>query len=96
MTSVNETFFFELGGFCKDQVYLDGALQILKNRRHLDFHSLVRFGKISYRDIDMVREIAETESTRIPSFMEDLRQYRGHLDRVADANGLTDDILSKV
>jgi hypothetical protein len=28
--------------------------------------------------------------------MEDLYQYRGHLDRIAEANGLTDDILAKV
>lgn len=84
------------GAFCKDQVYLDGVLQILKIRRHLDFHSLVRFGKISYQDIDIIRDIAEVEYTRIPSFMEDLHQYRGHLDRIAEANGLTDDILAKV
>lgn len=84
------------GAFCKDQVYLDGVLQILKIRRHLDFHSLVRFGKISYQDIDIIRDIAEVEYTRIPSFMEDLYQYRGHLDRIAEANGLTDDILAKV
>ena len=44
----------------------------------------------------MIREIAEVEETRIPSFMQDVYQYRGHLDRIADANGLTDDILSKV
>ena len=75
---------------------MDGALQILKNRRHLDFHSLVRFGKISYRDIDIIRDLAEVEETRIPSFMEDIYQYRGHLDRIAEANGLTDDILAKV
>ncbi|XP_076110008.1 putative tyrosine carboxypeptidase MATCAP2 [Mytilus galloprovincialis] len=84
------------GAFCKDQVYLDGALQILKNRRHLDFHSLLRYGKISYRDIDIISDIAELEYTRIPSFMEDLHAYRGHLDRICDANGLTDDILMKV
>lgn len=77
-------------------MYLDGALQILKNRRHLDFHSLLRYGKISYRDIDIISDIAELEYTRIPSFMEDLHAYRGHLDRICDANGLTDDILMKV
>ncbi|XP_005107828.1 uncharacterized protein KIAA0895 [Aplysia californica] len=84
------------GCFCKDQVYLDGALQLLKRRRVLDFHLLVRLGKISYEDVDRecVTEIAQLENTRIPWFMNDLTIYRRQLDHIAYTNGLTDDVLS--
>jgi len=86
------------GSFCKDQVYLDGALQLLKRRKVLDFHLLVRLGKVAYEDVDRecVTELAQLDKTRIPWFMDDLNIYRKQLDHIAKVNGLKDDILSSV
>lgn len=86
------------GSFCKDQVYLDGALQLLKRRRVLDFHMLVRLGKVAYKDVDRlcVTDIAQLDNTRIPWFMDDLSVYRYQLDHIADTNGLSDSVLSAV
>ncbi|RUS78150.1 hypothetical protein EGW08_014079 [Elysia chlorotica] len=86
------------GSFCKDQVYLEGLLQLLKRRRVLDFHLLVRLGKVSFEDVDRecVTEIAQLTNTRIPWFMEDLTLYHRQLDHIAYTNGLTNDILSTV
>ena len=86
------------GSFCKDQVYLEGLLQLLKRRRILDFHLLVRLGKVSFEDVDResVTEIAQLSNTRIPWFMEDLTVYHRQLDHIAHTNGLTNDVLSTV
>ena len=59
------------GAFCKDQVYLEGALQLLKNRRQIDFHFLMQLGKIAFEDVDRLLLLADCENTRIPSFMQD-------------------------
>ncbi|XP_012892360.1 PREDICTED: uncharacterized protein KIAA0895-like [Dipodomys ordii] len=37
----------EIGCFNKDQVYLDGTLQILRYRRSIDFYLLTALGKVS-------------------------------------------------
>ncbi|KAL3859923.1 hypothetical protein ACJMK2_010106 [Sinanodonta woodiana] len=84
------------GAFCKDQVYLEGALQILKHRKILDFHLLVRLGKIAFEDINMLKDYTDVKNTRIPFFMEDLNTYHKLLDRIAEANALTDDVLREV
>ncbi|KAK7498843.1 hypothetical protein BaRGS_00009935 [Batillaria attramentaria] len=84
------------GTFCKDQVYLDGALQLLKRRRTLDFHMLVRLGKVAHGDVDRLMEHCQVEGTRIPSFMNDLAQYRQQLNNIAFCNGLTDTMLEDV
>lgn len=84
------------GGFCKDQVYLEGALQLLKNRKHIDFHLLVQLGKISWEDIDKVELLGNLDETKVPFFMQDLAVYHKHLDRICEANGLTDDVLGEV
>ncbi|GFN92320.1 hypothetical protein PoB_001882600 [Plakobranchus ocellatus] len=86
------------GSFCKDQVYLEGLLQLLKRRRILDFPLLVRLGKVSFEDVnrESVTELANLTNTRIPWFMEDLTVYHRQLDHIAHTNGLTDNILSTV
>ncbi|XP_076449561.1 microtubule-associated tyrosine carboxypeptidase 1-like [Babylonia areolata] len=84
------------GCFCKDQVYLDGALQLLKRRRCLDFHLLVRMGKVAHGDIDRLMDHFQLDGTRIPSFMEDLSAYRRQLNHIAECNGLTDSVLADV
>lgn len=60
----------------------------------MDFHMLVRLGKVSHEDIERLRDYADLEETRVPFFMEDIKQYRQHLDRIAAANGLTDEVLA--
>ena len=77
-------------------MYLKGALEILKNRRTIDFHALVRFGKVSYLDLDRLRSLATLENTRIPSFMVDLGYYHKKLDDILHKNGLTDEQLKYV
>jgi hypothetical protein len=77
-------------------VYLEGALQILKNRKNIDFHLLVQLGKISWEDIDKVALLGNLDDTKIPFFMQDLEAYHKYLDRICEANDLTDDILEDV
>lgn len=84
------------GTFCKDQVYLEGALQLLKRRCDLDFHLLMRLGKVAHGDIDKLVNHGQLEGTRVPSFMSNLSEYRKQLNHIAETNGLTDDILSQV
>ncbi|XP_060074501.1 putative tyrosine carboxypeptidase MATCAP2 [Ylistrum balloti] len=84
------------GAFSKDQVYLSGALQILKYRRQIDFQMMMRLGKVAYQDIDRLKGYADLEGTRVPTFMEDRATYIKHLDRIAEANGLTDQVLQNV
>ncbi|KAH9507777.1 hypothetical protein Btru_053696 [Bulinus truncatus] len=86
------------GSFCKDQVYLEGALQLLKRRKHLDFQMLIRLGKVSFQDLNRksVTDAAHLVKTRIPKFMEDLESYHRQLDNVARTNGLTEDILRQI
>ncbi|XP_033752755.1 uncharacterized protein KIAA0895-like [Pecten maximus] len=84
------------GAFSKDQVYLSGALQILKYRRQIDFPMMMRLGKVAYQDVDRLKGYADLEGTRVPTFMEDRTSYIKHLDRIAEANGLTDLVLQNV
>lgn len=84
------------GAFSKDQVYLSGALQILKHRRQIDFHMMMRLGKVAYQDVERLKGYADLEGTRVPTFMENRNSYIKHLDRIAEANGLTDHVLQDV
>ena len=86
------------GSFCKDQVYLDGALQLLKRRKVLDFQLLVRLGKVAHEDVSRpaVTDMAQLHNTRIPWFMEDLVAYRRQLEHIANTNGLSDAVLANV
>lgn len=74
-------------------MYLKGALEILKYRHRIDFHLLVRCGKVCHRDLYKLKENANLEGTRIPSFMEDLKEYKSALDDIMISNGLTDEDL---
>ena len=105
LSTLNVLFFFYLhfcflsfvpGAFCKDQVYLDGALQLLKHRKSIDFHLLIRLGKIDWQDIEKLAPMADLENTRIPFFMKDLQFYHECLDKIVEANALTDDVLEDV
>mgnify|MGYP000858685853 CR=1 FL=1 len=62
----------EPGGLYKDQVYLEGAVTILKERKTLDFHGLC-CGKISLEDMKRLGKMnkLKKEQIKIPPFMAD-------------------------
>ena len=84
------------GAFQKDQVYLKGLLRILKHRHTIDFNLLFRLGKVCFKDIDRLKNFADLENTRLPSFVEDVDKYVECLDNVLLKNGLTDKDLGNI
>ncbi|XP_063720379.1 uncharacterized protein LOC134846894 isoform X2 [Symsagittifera roscoffensis] len=86
--------FIKLGCFAKDQVYLTGALNILKNRKNIDFQALMKLGKVSFEDVDKLKKEGsgdmKHESLRLPSFMQNMKFYKNRLDVIMKSNGLTD------
>ncbi|GAB1293975.1 hypothetical protein APTSU1_000920800 [Apodemus speciosus] len=82
--------FLDIGCFSKDQVYLDGILQILRFRESIDFHLLTALGKVSYEDVDRLKELAVTENMRVPHFLHDHSRYMEHLEKIMEVNELTD------
>nr|XP_013803576.1 PREDICTED: uncharacterized protein KIAA0895 homolog [Apteryx mantelli mantelli] len=81
------------GCFNKDQVYLDGILRILRYRESIDFHLLTALGKISYEDVDRLKELAVIENMRVPHFLQDHARYMEHLEKIMEVNELTDEEL---
>ncbi|XP_027683976.1 uncharacterized protein KIAA0895 homolog isoform X1 [Chelonia mydas] len=81
------------GCFSKDQVYLDGILQILRYRESIDFHLLMALGKVSYEDVDHLKEFAVIENVRVPHFLQDHVRYMEHLEKIMEVNELTDQEL---
>nr|XP_048302579.1 uncharacterized protein KIAA0895 homolog isoform X3 [Myodes glareolus] len=75
------------GCFNKDQVYLDGILQILRFRESIDFHLLTALGKVSYEDVDRLKGLAVTENMRVPHFLHDHGRYMEHLERIMEPAG---------
>lgn len=63
----------EPGGLYKDQVYLEGAVAILRERKTLDFHGLC-CGKISLEDMKRLgaAKKLKKEQIKIPTFMRDM------------------------
>uniref|UniRef100_A0A3Q3X9M4 Uncharacterized protein n=1 Tax=Mola mola TaxID=94237 RepID=A0A3Q3X9M4_MOLML len=80
------------GCFSKDQVYLDGILRILRHRRTIDFKTLTSLGKVSYEDVERLRQLAVFSRTRIPHFMRDPERYLQHLDHIVAVNELDDSL----
>ncbi|XP_022092079.1 uncharacterized protein KIAA0895-like isoform X2 [Acanthaster planci] len=80
------------GCFNKDQVYLEGALRVLRYRRDIDFHSLYKLGKVALEDVDHLKAMVNLGSgdLKIPTFMTDIDEYRKRLDCVVSKNGLDD------
>ncbi|XP_036950970.1 uncharacterized protein KIAA0895-like [Acanthopagrus latus] len=81
------------GCFSKDQVYLDGILRILRHRRNIDFKTLTSLGKVSFEDVERLRQLAVFHRTRIPHFMRDQERYLQHLDHIVAVNELDDSAL---
>ncbi|XP_073486616.1 putative tyrosine carboxypeptidase MATCAP2 isoform X1 [Aquarana catesbeiana] len=81
------------GCFSKDQVYLDGILRILRHRETIDFHLLTAMGKVSYEDVDRLKDLAVLHSPRIPQFLQDRSRYMEYLEKIMEVNELTDEEL---
>ncbi|KAG8442764.1 hypothetical protein GDO86_011539 [Hymenochirus boettgeri] len=84
------------GCFSKDQVYLDGILQILKHRESIDFCLLTSMGKISYEDVDRLKDFAVLENARIPLFLQDKDRYMRYLEKIMQVNALNDAELAMI
>jgi len=77
----------EVGGLYKDQVYLEGAVKILRNRKNIDFKKLM-CGKICLEDLakSQIQKKMRTDKIMHPSFMKDYNTYLKALDRIAKIN----------
>jgi hypothetical protein len=75
------------GGLYKDQVYLEGAYKILKERKNINFFALIS-GKISLEDLyrPFLMKILRLDNLMIPPFMRDMKKYMKGLDRIAKIN----------
>ncbi|CAH2301541.1 Hypothetical predicted protein [Pelobates cultripes] len=81
-------------GCCnKDQVYLEGVLQILRRRHTIDFKLLMAMGKVSYEDINRLKKTAVLSKPRLPQFLKDRNQYMMRLEKIMQVNELTDTLL---
>lgn len=78
-----------LGGCYKDQVYLIGAIKILRNRKTINFTKLY-CGKIAVEDIlrPEIQTFCNSEDVKYPVFISNLPIYLSALDRIAQINGI--------
>ncbi|XP_056154647.1 putative tyrosine carboxypeptidase MATCAP2 [Lampris incognitus] len=81
------------GCFSKDQVYLDGILQILRYRDKIDFLMLMALGKVSFEDVDQLKGLGQMERVRIPHFLQDQVSYTKQLEKIMEVNQLSDEEL---
>ncbi|XP_034150789.1 uncharacterized protein KIAA0895 isoform X2 [Esox lucius] len=81
------------GCFSKDQVYLDGILKILRHRDKIDFQLLMALGKVSYEDVNRLKDLAVMEHVWIPHFLQDKACYAEQLEKIMEVNQLTDEEL---
>ncbi|XP_054462158.1 putative tyrosine carboxypeptidase MATCAP2 [Anoplopoma fimbria] len=84
------------GCFSKDQVYLDGILQILRYRDKINFPLLMALGKVSFEDVDRLKPLAQMENVRIPHFMQDQARYAEQLEKIMAVNQLSDEELKAI
>ncbi|CDW88508.1 UNKNOWN [Stylonychia lemnae] len=82
----------DIGGFYKDQVYLRGAVEILKYRRTINFEDLF-CGKLALQDVLLISsEIKkiklnkETSTIKLPTFLKDMELYKKAIDEIARVN----------
>ena len=75
------------GGLYKDQVYLEGAVKLLRMRKELNFRQLY-LGKINIEDLKRTKLIKKALEKEIilPSFLDDIKEYRRCLDVIAKTN----------
>ncbi|KAM9307800.1 putative tyrosine carboxypeptidase MATCAP2 [Gastrophryne carolinensis] len=84
------------GCFSKDQVYLDGILRILRHRETIDFHLLTSLGKVSYEDVERLKDLAVFRNARVPQFLQDRSRYMDYLEKIMEVNELKDDELRMI
>ena len=73
------------GGMYKDQVYLEGAVMILKKRKEINFEGLYS-GKIALEDLERFQKKLRMMSLKLPWFLNDKEEYMKALDRISDFN----------
>ncbi|XP_040288062.1 uncharacterized protein KIAA0895 homolog [Bufo bufo] len=81
------------GCFNKDQVYLDGILRILRHRETIDFHLLTAMGKVSFEDIERLKDLSVLQNARVPQFLQDRGRYMEYLEKIMQVNDITDEDL---
>ena len=78
----------EPGGLYKDQVYLEGAIQILRERTNIDFLGLY-CGKLSLEDLKrpmIEKRIKKDGGLILPTFMSNMDEYYKSLEVIAKTN----------
>lgn len=73
------------GGMYKDQIYLEGAVLLLKNRKKINFEELYS-GKIAFEDLERMQNRLRLKSLKLPWFMQNKEKYMKALDRIASFN----------
>lgn len=78
-------------GMYKDQIYLRGALKVLKYRKQLNFVDL-HCGKLTVKDCLRLSEkkLISYTGIKLPYFLNDLGLYAQALDRIAKENFIDD------
>eukprot|EP00826_Nyctotherus_ovalis_P042100 TRINITY_DN4297_c0_g2_i1.p1 TRINITY_DN4297_c0_g2~~TRINITY_DN4297_c0_g2_i1.p1 ORF type:complete len:507 (-),score=120.35 TRINITY_DN4297_c0_g2_i1:51-1571(-) len=75
------------GGLYKDQIYLEGAVKILRKRKEIDF-KLLYAGKIAIDDVERMQKKIKTADLKFPWFLKDEQAYLNALDKIAEFNGI--------
>ena len=78
----------EPGGLYKDKVYLEGAIQILRERSAIDFLGLY-CGKLSLEDLKrpmIEKRIKKDGGLILPTFMQNMDEYNKSLEIIAKTN----------
>jgi len=75
------------GGLYKDQIYLEGAVKLLRRRKEINFKQLYA-GKISVDDIERLQKKMKLENLKFPWFLQDEEKYMKALDKIAYFNNI--------
>jgi hypothetical protein len=75
------------GGLYKDQIYLEGAVKILRKRKEIDF-KLLYAGKIALDDVERMQKKTRTNDLKYPWYLQDTQTYLNALDRIAAFNNI--------
>uniref|UniRef100_A0A7S3UW10 Uncharacterized protein n=1 Tax=Heterosigma akashiwo TaxID=2829 RepID=A0A7S3UW10_HETAK len=75
------------GSVGKSQIYLEGAVEILKKLRSIDFR-LMYSGKVSVDCLGRARRVRRAAGVVLPRFMDDYEGYIAQLEEIAILNGI--------
>ena len=73
------------GGMYKDQVYLEGAVMLLRKRNEINFDHLYS-GKIALENLEKLNKVIKTVGMKLPWFLKNKKMYLKALDRIAEVN----------